>query len=258
MDQKRDSWLHLESASKYAVGAGYWLHHYHPNRRRLTQLVALLVALVVAVLSFRLGGWYNGYHFEAQDQALATLSGEVARLRRERSELLSRLASAERTARIATSTSADLKSTLARLEVEAMELRKELGFYKGLVTPIADKRQLRLNDVVVEPGQEPRSYRYQITLTQVLGRGKTVRGAVELRLEGKRHGKDESVPLARLSSSKQIPFAFKYYQRLTGTLVLPEGFEPTRVWIQIKPKTRGLSRQQESLAWIDALSGGAS
>ena len=61
----------------------------------------------------------------------------------------------------------EVRNEYAGLREKAMELRKQLAFYKGIVSPGDAKPGLRVQRFHLEPTQEEGGFFFSLTLTQV-------------------------------------------------------------------------------------------
>ena len=61
-----------------------------------------------------------------------------------------------------------------------------------------------------------------------------------------------SVPWSELApgQAQGLPFSFKYFQQVTGTVMLPEGFAPNRIKVQVDAAEGG--RIDQGFAWAEA------
>ena len=97
-------------------------------------------------------------------------------------------------------------------------------------------------------------YRYRLTLAQNLKRGRNAEGSVELWVTGSRNGELVKLDLAELTGTSATPitsYAFKYFQQLEGTILLPAAFEPSAIEIAMRPKDGGSTVRRE-FTWAEA------
>ncbi|MCB1635292.1 MAG: hypothetical protein KDI37_12695 [Xanthomonadales bacterium] len=152
----------------------------------------------------------------------------------------------------------DMQQSLGQRQDEVAALRADVSFYQRLIEGGAQQPGLWIHDLRMQrdgngAGQGG-MYRYRLTLAQNLKRGKSAEGEVELAVTGSRGGQLERLDLAKLTSDTASPdmqYAFKYFQQLEGTILLPENFEPSAIQITMKPKSGGSSIRRE-FAWADA------
>jgi hypothetical protein len=87
-------------------------------------------------------------------------------------------------------------------------------------------------------------------LQQSMREDAVVSGSVAIQIEGVRANRPEQIGLAQLAEAArdgQLPFKFRYFQKFEQGVVLPEGFEPRAVNVEVRS-----SRQEpvrESYPW---------
>ena len=86
---------------------------------------------------------------------------------------------------------------------------------------------------------------------QCRGRTTVVSGAVSVLIEGVRDNRPVELPLAQVGSKTRadglVPFQFRYFQNLEQDIVLPDGFEPRAVTVEVRSSR--LAPVRESHPW---------
>jgi len=165
--------------------------------------------------------------------------------------LRKRIAVLERSEQVAKAALDDLQGTLRDREEEIAGVRADLAFYGRLVGG-AKREGLAVNALSLTHVPGSRAWNFSATLTQNFKRGPETTGKLTLAVSGIREGKLETIAwkdLAQQSESVGIGYAFKYFQQVGGTIMLPEGFEPNRVRA-IADGDGGRSEQE--FPWDDA------
>jgi len=162
-----------------------------------------------------------------------------------------RIAVLERSEQVAKAALNDLQGTLRDREEEIAGVRADLAFYGRLVGG-AKREGLAVNALTLAQVSGSRAWNFSATLTQNFKRGPETTGKLTLAVSGVRDGKLETIAwkdLAQQSDNAGIGYAFKYFQQVGGTIMLPEGFEPNRVRA-IADGDGGRSEQE--FPWDDA------
>lgn len=216
---------------------------------------ALLVLLWLASAA---GAGLAGAHYAAP--LMARTQAQLSALREssdaqavELEQARGALASAERDAQVAQAANRELQDTLREREQEIAALRADLGFYQRLVGG-AQRRTLGVHQLALEPLADPHAFAFALTLTQNLKKSALTEGNAEIAIEGVRDGKVITVPWRELSGRDDgapLKFSFKYFQRLEGTLALPQGLVPNR--ILVSASSAGGERAEQAFAWDEAL-----
>lgn len=213
---------------------------------------ALLVAVVVVLVG--VGAWWlYGY---AQHLALAgvhsagrrsqqvesnnrKLARQLRSTRNQNAKLAGDLAYMKRSQQIDGGACTLVKKSLANLQQENSNLREQLAFYRGIVSPKQSAAGLRIYDFKVsQHGHAAREYDFELLLVQSLHHNRVVRGQAVVQIEGLQGTKPKTYQLTDLMVGKPdvFSFSFKYFQELDGHVRLPAGFRPVRVTVMLNPR----------------------
>ncbi len=210
-------------------------------------LIIIVLWLLTLALAWNLGGRW------AQQPATAPDSTKLStdRARKKLQQQLAMLQQARQVNQIAIKS---LRSTLIERDGEIENLRSDVAFYSRLVGGDAHRTGLGVLALRMQPMEKTAGYTFTVTLTQAAKRDPGSRGRLSLSVEGIQAGKPVVLNWAHLAPSEQskgLPFAFKYFQRVRGMLVLPSGFVPSRVRVRLVPK-RGRPSEW-AFAWAKTL-----
>jgi hypothetical protein len=195
----------------------------------------------------------------ALSAVLATRHGDTARLPAgnvaEVDALKSRIAVLERSEQVAKAALVELQNTLRDREEEIAGVRADLAFYGRLVGG-ARREGLAIHALTLEPVAGSRAWNFRATLTQNFKRGSDTRGRLVLSLSGVSSGALATLgwnELTQQPASAGIEYAFKYFQQVSGTIMVPEGFEPNRV--RASADGDG-GRAEQEFSWNEAAKAG--
>jgi hypothetical protein len=110
-----------------------------------------------------------------------------------------------------------------------------------------------VQDLRLTRADTERAYMVRLVLVQSLKHDRTVSGDVGLIVEGVQDGNDVSYPYSQLlgkQSDSSWPFKFRYFQDFDREIILPDGFTPENIKIEVRSKTRSISSIEESYSWI--------
>jgi len=214
---------------------------YQPVYVWLGLAVVMVFLATAAYLLFESGIRYSGERVEQLTQQLDSIEGSYEALQQANTELQEQLAVLKRSSEIDRRATREVRNEYAGLREKAMELRKQLAFYKGIVSPGDAKPGLRVQRFHLEPTQEEGGFFFSLTLTQVKRNERYVRGVVEMEIEGLEDGKPKLLEFRKLAAgnSKVLNFKFRYYQNFEGEIQIPSQFEPRQVRILLKPSGKG-------------------
>jgi hypothetical protein len=215
---------------------------------------AVIAVLLVggAYLAFELGriqARYNVVDVAAEKQALhahiASLEAEVVEYKQEIA-LLQTHRDIDREAYEV------VEATLSDLQRKIQEQSEAIAFYRGIVSPSDGGRGLRVQDLRLTKGKEDRQYHLRLVLVQVMQHDRSVKGEVDFSIEGAQDGAAVTYALEQLlppDADGNWPFSFRYFQDFDRELVLPEGFEPETVNIEVISRTKSIASVKQSFLW---------
>lgn len=148
-----------------------------------------------------------------------------------------------------------VKQSLGELQGENSKLKKQLAFYRGIVSPKASATGLRVYTLSLTPRRHaPRDYDFDLVIVQSLHQGQNVSGVALVQIEGLQGAKPTSYKLSDLAmgSSGKLAFSFKYFQNLHGHLKLPVHFQPKRVKVKLERHVGGHDVEQ-IFKWADVV-----
>lgn len=214
--------------------------------------IALLV-LLLAWGTFEFGRYRGGYDALAAAQELAAVQGQISELEQQHSALREQSAVQERSGQIERQAYKQLEGTVTGLQDEILELKGELAFYRGIVSPEDASKGLNLQDFELSAGAQAGQYHFKVVLTQVLNNGNVARGNLRFEVAGLHQGEQKSYTLEQLSDSKDkegLAFRFKYFQIIEGDFMLPDEFEPIKVNLIVTPKSSTHKKLTQAFDWV--------
>lgn len=223
-----------------------------PWKTRILLAMILVVSVLAGWALFEYGRFSAGYDsIEVGQEHRVLLShvddleGQIENLREEKAVL-------ERAAQIERKAYDELDTTLKVLQAEILELKEELAFYRGIVSPRDAAQGLHLQRFKIEANGKPRGYRYKVILTQVLKNDRTARGSIRISIAGQSGNETKVLSLREVTekSVKELEYRFKYFQNLEGDIQLPVGFKPQRITVSLLPKgARGEELIEKTFDW---------
>ena len=146
----------------------------------------------------------------------------------------------------------DIEASLGTLESKIQEQRDAIAFYRGIVSPADGGRGLRVQDLILNRGKDEREFNIRLVLVQVKQHDRSVKGEVEFTLDGEQDGVATTYKLEQLlppDANSNWPFAFRYFQDFDRQLVLPVGFSPERINIEVRSRTKSVASIKQSFLW---------
>jgi len=227
------------------------IRRHAPLRR---SLVLVLLVVVGAVLLY---GMYEWGRYEAGHNQVAVLlerrqlAAHAESLEQENIELRSRIAAVDTSRDVDRKSYADVERTLGELQAQVLRQSEELAFYRGIVAPADGIGGLRIQRFTVQPGGSDRHFRLRLVLVQALRQDALISGTVNVEIEGSLNQVPTRLPLSEATSEEQpvdrLPFSFRYFQNVEHDVMLPEGFEPLSINVEVRSARQPAVRQ--SFPW---------
>ena len=218
--------------------------------------MVLFVAMLIG-MAFEYGQKVAGYDKGEAITYIDDLQQQLEDALAKNTESQRQTAMLERNSVIDDGASEQLKKSLDEAQAESLELKKELGFYKSIVSPEQAKRSLAIQTIQLKPDLSG-GYHYKIMVSQRGRNDRFARGGIEVTLEGSQDGQATTLKLKQVSNEikKPITFGFKYFQNFEGTMVLPVTFRPEFMRVRVKPRSSQIDPVDEKFAWADLTVGG--
>lgn len=227
----------------------HWLDQFHawpkPRQRWVRASFVGLVLVVVFVLGVLLGRGLGS------SSGLGTRAGTLAA---RNAALQSQVQSLEQQQKTATTTLAALRATMASRDTELQKLKQEQTFYAKLIGIDGDRSGLGVHSIALKPVAGTSAWNFVATLVNTAKNADAARGTLTLAVQGVRAGNLVTVKWAQLADgSHGLPFAFKFFQQVSGSFVLPKHFVPDHVVITLHP--RGGHAITRDVPWHEAVAG---
>ena len=147
----------------------------------------------------------------------------------------------------------EVDASLTDLQSKIQEQQDAIAFYRGIVSPADGKAGLRVQDFRLTRGKAEREYTIRLVLVQAMKHDRKVSGDVKLSIAGDMNGVEASYDYAQLlpaEAEKGWAFSFRYFQDFDRPVILPDGFTPERIIVQVESKTRSIASIEESFSWL--------
>jgi cell division protein FtsB len=191
---------------------------------RKTVIVFILIGLLAgfSYFMYQLGGTISGAA-PAKEQ-LSQLKQEVEKLDSEREKLSSTANSADSELNFERSTQKQLVTQVQTLTAENNKLKEDLAFFENLIPATNGPEGVRIGAFKADASNKTQ-IQYRLLVMQG---GKNVQdfvGELQFLLTVVDNGKTVTLTLPEIKNNDtdRLKLSFKYYQRLEGTLSVPEG-----------------------------------
>ncbi len=181
-------------------------------------------------------------------------SAKLAASTKDNEALKARIAVLERSEQVARAALGDVQQAMRERDEEIDGLRADLAFYGRLVG--GGKREgLAVHALRITPVKDSKAWNFTATLTQNFKRGQDITGRVTLSVEGIADGKLKTLDWSSLSQGQDnsgIEYRFKYFQQVSGTIMLPADFAANRVVVRADGES---GRVEQEFSWKAAVKG---
>lgn len=224
---------------------------YAPTRRALLTGVTVVLVALALFGSYELGRYRAGFDVvealrerAAVQEELDRQIGANAGLRVQAAELETIQASQARER-------AEVSRTIGELQAQVARQTQELTFYKGLVVRNANTPEVKIQQLRIAAGAQPRTYVVKLTLVQPTTPENQVSGTVLLSVAGQIGGRTDTLDLAHLTAGRlqEQSFILRYFENIQFEITLPVGFRPQRLQVDVRSARRGVTPLVQSFLW---------
>jgi hypothetical protein len=146
----------------------------------------------------------------------------------------------------------EVEANLTVLQGKIQEQRDAIAFYRGIVSPSDGNSGLRVQDLKLTRGKAEREFNVRLVLVQAMKHDRKVSGDVSLSIVGDQNGVETTYAFAQLvpqEADKAWAYSFRYFQDFDRQLILPDGFTPERITVEVRSRTRSISSIEETFTW---------
>jgi len=205
-----------------------------PKRRAVLLVVAVLLGASVLYAAFELGRYEAGFRVVDSVRGALSASARIRSLEAENAKQRGQLEAAEVARRVDHEGYKLVQQSLGDMQSQIGRLNQDLSFYRGLVQPDS-VIHVKVHQMQIVPETPPGQYRLKFVLMQTGKPAKEVAGSAAITIDGLLQGKPLSLTLGQVTPTHRVSLAysFRYFQDYDESVHLPQGFEPTRVGIEI-------------------------
>lgn len=216
------------------------IKNHHPAKRPLLAAGLLILLSAAAWGVYELGLYQGGIKRVEVARERDALQQRIDELTLASQQQREQMTMARRGNEIDQAAYKEVRDNLKSLQEEILELREEVEFYRGIVSPVERQVGLNIQNFKLFPAGEDRLYHFELVLTQVLKNDRTATGTVNFVVRGVQAGEPKELRFKDISPNNSIKnnFRFRYFQKTEGDIRLPVDFVPRTVTIEIMPVKR--------------------
>jgi len=224
--------------------------------RPYVRFTRTVVALLLIGLSGAVGYWYGvSEGLLLRDKAESVLA-EVTQQYQEKSERLDEasllIATLERGSDVDRQATEGTRQLVVDLQDQVAALEEENALYRGIMSPALTVGGVTIQDFSITPTSNPLRTRFKLMLTQVGDNKNFIQGFAGVTIIGEQAGEKKALLLNDVSEqieNTDIRFRYRYFQDVTGEIVLPEGFTPEQIYVVAQTSGSGSARVERYFTW---------
>ena len=216
-------------------------------------IVIVAVSLFAVWTAYSLGYRKAGYDNNVLNNEQQNLQEQIYQLGQKNTELRNKYIHLQRSTLVDKQAMTEVDTSLHDLQDEILELKEEIAFYRGIVAPVETASGLNITSLKLHGIGENSGYHFKLVLTQLMKNDSMVKGKAKIYVDGILDGMQKQFDIVELSGGnlKDLNLKFKYFQNIEGDIVLPQGFVPSRVLIDLLPSGNHTTRIKKTFDWSD-------
>ena len=223
---------------------------YVPKRRTVLLGSAMLLALVVLYAAFELGRYDAGFRVVDSLRGALAANARIRELESEVERQREQLAAADVARRVDREGYKQVEQSLGDMQSRIARLNQDLSFYRGLVQPDS-LVHVKVQQMQIVPQTQSGQFRLKFVLMQSGKPDDVATGNVALTVEGLLRGRPLTLGFAQISPTRHIglTYSFRYFQDYEEPVQLPDGFEPTRIGVEIHSARDSAHAFRQAFVW---------
>jgi hypothetical protein len=227
---------------------------YAPRRRAVLLGLSALLAALILYAAFELGRYDAGFRVVDSVRGALAASARIRTLEAENARQRTQLEAAEVARRVDREGYKQVERSLGDMQSQIARLNQDLSFYRGLVQPDSlvhvKVQQMQIVPDAAGPG-DAGQYRLKFVLMQTGKPASVVAGSAAIVVDGLLHGKPVNLSIAELSPNRRasLAYSFRYFEDFDELIRLPQGFEPTRIGVEIHSGKDSSHSFRQAFVW---------
>lgn len=223
-----------------------------PLWRSLLTVVIVIAALVGLAVAFEYGEYRAGYSIVDAMKDHARLQSSIDHLQADNRTLQARIIELETANAGQAREDQVVTRTISELQAQVARQTEELAFYSAVVAEGSPEIGLRVGTVRLSSAKPADHYLVHVSLVRA---GKTdgmTTGTVSLTVDGQgAGGKPVTLDSQTLAAGgpTHVPYDFRYYQELDQPVVLPAGFHPEHLTVQVSSSRKEVAPLTQTFPW---------
>jgi hypothetical protein len=220
-----------------------------PSANRIVLYVVLtFFAFLVLYVVYELGRYNGSYDHLAVSQERSEYEAQIERLEAANRQLRTQLAELDTIKVGHQREQAEVARTIGDLQAQVARESQELAFYRGVMAKAPIELGVRLGEVRVTRSKRPGSFIVHVSLLRSGRPDNTVSGTLTLHVDS---DAGTVMDLQQLTGGKlkDLPFDFRYYKTIDQEVILPDGFKPQHLGIDLRSSQRDAPPLTQTMVW---------
>jgi hypothetical protein len=204
--------------------------------RRFLLFLTLALAAAAGVAIYEYGRGLGGPDRRTLSAEIEKLRTQLRESEAERGRLTATVTALESQIKVERAAQEQLAKQAGELSVETSRLREDLAFFESLLPAKANASGIQIRSFRMQADGAPEAMRYRLLVQQAGKPERDFVGAVQMQVNYVRDGRSQSMQLpdpAVPETRRALELSFRHYQRVEGTLALPEGASVRSVVVRI-------------------------
>ena len=157
----------------------------------------------------------------------------------------------ERSTQIDNQTAVKLQDEIRSLQDQVYRLKGELEFYQGIMSATTNSKGLNIQGLHIQATDQQGIYQFKLVLTNVAKSDKVIEVAMDMSIQGMTETGHQVFALddVAVGNAPGRAIKFKNFERVEGSVSLPDGFKPVRVTVQLTQKGVSNSVIRKEFDW---------
>ncbi|MBK6674698.1 MAG: hypothetical protein IPG49_14975 [Proteobacteria bacterium] len=145
----------------------------------------------------------------------------------------------------------ELARTIGDLQADVARLTRDLAFYRGVMGESNNGQVVRVQQLRITRGKAAGEFMLRLVLGRPLRPEDFASGKARVSIEGSMGATATTLDLAQVSDvpGGELTFSYRYVQTLDQPVMLPEGFVPARVTVELNSSRKGANPVRETFLW---------
>jgi hypothetical protein len=214
------------------------------KQQLLSAMMTVSVLVIILVAGYWVGNW-DGLNLRNENSKLSDVINQMnEQLDNANVQLVKQMqiSKVDQVANLHAGSSIDSQHQQIR------ELERELKLYRSIMAPAETVKGLQISHFNWQQ-QADNNYSWQLSLSQAGSQGRALSGFVSVSLVAMRGNEEVIVPIIKDEQNKRFGYRFKYFQHLTGNILVSEDLTPLSIKVVAQSTVKGQQSIEKEFPW---------